>query len=275
MKYVAKRFTALLMAMLMVVNILPVSAFAGPDESNGGGLPENFSLPTFALVLDFGSELGKIPSGQYYARVTARDDYNNEYYYVTELAAGGDKKQVQIDFDGKWYNEAVFNPSWHDYSIQVIRRGDEQQAPETGGTSQFDVNNNYETTQVYSYNTSYSNTATTVGALTKLTLSLTNLPYYDDALDPYDVLGDAAEFGVIADTYIRRNHTETNFAVKTYSEKTAAGIDVDAAGGGDIPFYVKTIDNTDGERERFILRDQILPTQIFTGIAQSTALKPI
>ncbi|MBR2663518.1 MAG: Cna B-type domain-containing protein, partial [Clostridia bacterium] len=64
---------------------------------------------------------------------------------------------------------------------------------------------------------------------------------YDKAIDPYDVLGEGAEFGVVANKYIRHDHTETNFATNTYVEDTSAGIDVDAAGGGEIPFYIGSL----------------------------------
>ena len=65
---------------------------------------------------------------------------------------------------------------------------------------------------------------------------------FDPAIDPYDVLGEGAEYGVVADTYIRKDHTETNFAVNHYTEDTAAGIDLAAntteGGSQAMPFYV-------------------------------------
>ncbi|MBP3896223.1 MAG: hypothetical protein J6D57_00090, partial [Mogibacterium sp.] len=63
---------------------------------------------------------------------------------------------------------------------------------------------------------------------------------FEEAIDPYDVLGEGAEYGVIADTYVRKEHTETNFAVNKYVEDTGAGIDLAANGGESegMPFYV-------------------------------------
>ena len=63
---------------------------------------------------------------------------------------------------------------------------------------------------------------------------------YDDAIDPYDVLGEGAEYGIIADEYERKDHTETNFAVNKYFENTGAGIDLAANGGESeaMPYYI-------------------------------------
>ena len=63
---------------------------------------------------------------------------------------------------------------------------------------------------------------------------------YDSAIDPYDVLGEGAEYGVIADEYERKDHTETNFAVNKYIESTGAGIDLAANGGESeaMPYYI-------------------------------------
>ena len=70
---------------------------------------------------------------------------------------------------------------------------------------------------------------------------ITRIDKFEPAIDPYDVLGEGAEYGVVADTFIRHDHTETNFAVNHYDEsQTAAGIDLAANGGESeaMPFYV-------------------------------------
>ena len=64
---------------------------------------------------------------------------------------------------------------------------------------------------------------------------------YESAIGPYDVLGEGAEYGVIADTFDRYAHTETNFAVRKYIENTSAGIDLAANNTTDLqgmPFVV-------------------------------------
>lgn len=91
---------------------------------------------------------------------------------------------------------------------------------------------------------------------------------YEEAIDPYDVLGEGAEFGVIADTYERYDHTETNFAVKKYIENTAAGIDLAANISTDaegMPFYV-------GEYNKihFTSNTTVNP-DIYTPISRQTA----
>jgi len=70
---------------------------------------------------------------------------------------------------------------------------------------------------------------------------ITRIDKFEPAIDPYDVLGEGAEYGVVADTFIRHDHTETNFAVNHYDEsQTASGIDLAANGGESeaMPFYV-------------------------------------
>ena len=70
------------------------------------------------------------------------------------------------------------------------------------------------------------------------------LAVYDKAIGPYDVLGFAAEFGVVANVWNQGEHAETNFAVKEYKRgKESAKIEVDASGGGTVPFYIGKINN--------------------------------
>ena len=64
---------------------------------------------------------------------------------------------------------------------------------------------------------------------------------YDKAIDPYDVLGKGAEYGVVADKYTQTMHTETNFAVRTFDNSADGPLEVDASGDKAIPFYVDSI----------------------------------
>ena len=64
-----------------------------------------------------------------------------------------------------------------------------------------------------------------------------NRASYDKAISPYDVLGEGAEFGVVADKYIQTMHTETNFAVHSFENTADAPLEVDASGDFPIPFY--------------------------------------
>ena len=111
--------------------------------------------------------------------------------------------------------------------------------PITIGGDYYDVS--YDTGRVEGKNIVYNDTddVTTITHFIKLTKA-----QYDSAIGPYDVLGEGAEYGVVADTYIRKDHTETNFAVNHYTEDTAAGIDLaantteDEGSSQNMPFYV-------------------------------------
>ena len=61
------------------------------------------------------------------------------------------------------------------------------------------------------------------------------------ALTPDDILGEAAEFGIVANRFEQQGHTETNFAVKSF--KSGDNIDIDGSGSAAIPFYVAAMDN--------------------------------
>ncbi|MBQ8069184.1 MAG: hypothetical protein IJ201_12665, partial [Solobacterium sp.] len=95
----------------------------------------------------------------------------------------------------------------------------------------------YDTGRVEGTNVVYNDTdkVTTITHFVRLTEA-----NYDPAIDPYDVLGEGAEYGVVANEYERKDHTETNFAVNKYIESTNAGIDLAANGGESeaMPFYV-------------------------------------
>ncbi|MBQ9329359.1 MAG: hypothetical protein IJ225_12610, partial [Solobacterium sp.] len=63
---------------------------------------------------------------------------------------------------------------------------------------------------------------------------------YDDAITPYDVLGEGEEYGVVANEYIKCDHSETNFAVNVFREESSAGFDLAANNGESnvMPYYV-------------------------------------
>ncbi len=71
----------------------------------------------------------------------------------------------------------------------------------------------------------------------------------ESAITPRDVLGDAVNFGIVADTYNQHGHTETNFAVNSFSSD--ANVDVDGA-GSEPPalFYVGEIHGSINPTER-------------------------
>ena len=82
--------------------------------------------------------------------------------------------------------------------------------------------------------------ATKVTTITHyVTLTRTN---YETALRPSDVLGEASEFGIVADRYEQYGHTETNMAVNSFKDE-GSNIDLGGAGDSVMPFYVGSVDN--------------------------------
>ena len=63
------------------------------------------------------------------------------------------------------------------------------------------------------------------------------------------IMGRGVEYGIVADTYYQNNHTQTNFAVKTYDRNGEQVVEADLSGAGAVPFIVGTI--TDGNELRF------------------------
>ena len=57
------------------------------------------------------------------------------------------------------------------------------------------------------------------------------------------ILGEAANFGIVADSYEQFVHTQTNFAVKKYGKVSDQVVEVNIAGEGDVPFIVGEIDS--------------------------------
>ena len=72
------------------------------------------------------------------------------------------------------------------------------------------------------------------------------------ALTPAGILGPGVEYGVIADTYTQKNHTETNFAVYTYNQVDGNSIEIIGSGANPIPFKIANIANqfTNGEQTK-------------------------
>ena len=60
----------------------------------------------------------------------------------------------------------------------------------------------------------------------------------EGALTPQQILGSAVEYGVVANRYAQYNHTETNFAVKSFQMDTSQSIEIMGSGSNPIPFYV-------------------------------------
>ena len=54
-------------------------------------------------------------------------------------------------------------------------------------------------------------------------------------------LGRAVEYGIVADTYVQKNHQQTNFAVKDYKNEGQINGEPDLAGTHDVPYQIGKI----------------------------------
>lgn len=57
------------------------------------------------------------------------------------------------------------------------------------------------------------------------------------------ILGDAVNYGVVADTFVHQNHTQTNFAVNEYVREGEQILEADLMGEGNIPFIIGEMSN--------------------------------
>ena len=65
----------------------------------------------------------------------------------------------------------------------------------------------------------------------------------EGALTPQQILGNAVEFGVVANKYKQKGHTETNFAVKHFELDNSQSIEIMGSGSNPIPFYIGELDS--------------------------------
>ncbi|MBQ6504941.1 MAG: sortase [Flexilinea sp.] len=106
--------------------------------------------------------------------------------------------------------------------------------------------------------------------LTKQTLN--------NSITPEDVLGEAAEFGIVANRYDQFGHSETNFAANYFFDNS--NIDIDGSGDTAIPFYIgkvdtKAEDGTVNNDSKFLLSQQTtVPADIFATQDDINASSP-
>jgi hypothetical protein len=185
---------------------------------------------------------GPIESGKYYVLLDATSsDGNNHYYYVVEATTDGTKVKELFKIEDKWSGGQPFSNNWKDIKTSVITPKPGQTI-ETGG-----VEPNASTYDKcpysigeYLYTTKRETETDDVAHIQHeefvVELKKANL---ESALEPYNILGDAMEFGIVADTYENTVHTETNFAVNHVELGDA--VEIDGSGDNDIPFYVGDI----------------------------------
>ena len=198
------------------------------------------------VTLKFATEedQGNIDAGNYYILLDATSkDGNNHYYHVVEVKADGSEQTVTLPLTGNWSNSQPFSANWENIKASVI-------IPKDGKTITPGGNQPSESdyTTVYLMG-DYFYTYKGVEKITDIEHHVESTSFnfelkktsYDSAKTPDDILGDAAEFGIVADTYKQSGHTETNYAVKNLDDN--ANSDVCGSGTGSIPFYVSNIIN--------------------------------
>ena len=195
------------------------------------------------LKFDPASAKGPIEGGKYYVMLDATSaDGNNHYYYVVEAAADGNESTVNIPITENWSSGQPFSNNWKNIKATVITpKAGKTITPGGNKPGDADYNTSY---MIGDYLAAYTGRETETDETNHIqhdefVIKLTKANF-DSAIDPYDVLGEGAEYGVVADEYERLSHTETNFAVNKYIESTGAGIDLAANGGESegMPYYV-------------------------------------
>ena len=189
------------------------------------------------------SDKGPIPAGKFYVLLDATSaDGNNHYNYVVEVTTDGSQDSVNLPITGNWSSNQPFSNNWKNITATVI-------TPKAGktitpGGNKPDAGDYDVSYMMGDYLSTYKERKTETDEVNHIQhdefqfeLKKAN---FERAIDPYDVLGEGAEYGIIADEYERKEHTETNFAVNKYIENTGAGIDLAANSGESeaMPFYV-------------------------------------
>ena len=191
------------------------------------------------------AELEAIPGGKYYIKLDALSmDGSKHYYYFVEATADGNSDTVRLKVDGNWTGGQKYSKNWQSITPSVVFPAAGKTITEGGNLNEgmylpATVIGNY----TYEYEGRKTNIDTEEHVLhDEFTYKLTKTSF-DDALTPDDILGDAVEFGIVADTYKQTGHSETNYAVKKLSHN--ANTDVCGSGTGAMPFYVSNvIENT-------------------------------
>ena len=200
------------------------------------------------VVLKFNPETdkGAIEGGKYYVMLDATSaDGNNHYYYVVEVATDGSENPVYLPIEGTWSGNQPFSNNWR--SIKATAITPKPGKTITAGGTQPN-SNDYTTAYVfgdykYTYIERKTETDTEQHIQRDEFIFELSKATYEDAIDPYDVLGsDGPEFGIIADRYEQYGHTETNMAVNSFKDE-GGNIDLDGAGDAVMPFYVGSVDD--------------------------------
>ena len=195
--------------------------------------------------LEYEGVTSKATSGKYYVLLDATSQDGNKHYYqvvpVNIDSAG--KSTIDIPIGDTWSDNQKFSNNWQGIEAKIITPNPGHSiAP--GGTRP-NENDYIAAYEVTGYSCAYQGRTTETDTVNHIqydefAFRLTKASYDDNAITPYDVLGEGAEFGIIAKRYEQTGHTETNMAVNSYTSDS--NIDLDGAGDAVMPFYVGAVD---------------------------------
>ena len=194
------------------------------------------------LQFDPATDKGAIPEGKSYVLLEALSaDGNNRYYNVVEVVTDGQKDTVYLPIGDTWSSNQQFSNNWQSITAKVITPKPGKTI-QTGGIKPND--NDYTTAYLMGdYLFSYEGRKSETDEINHIQrdeyVYKLRKADYERAITPEEILGEAAEFGIVADTYKQTGHTETNYAVKNLNHN--ANSDVCGSGTGSLPFYVSNI----------------------------------
>ena len=183
--------------------------------------------------------------------------------YTVTTTVDTAKRQIKIELPLEaWTNGQKFSENWPSVSAAIVK-------PNGGASLDVgDITNPDQKKFVYAYNLgvySYADQGMTTqnGDYTQNNYN-TEYQYiykltaanFENAISPESILGEAAEYGIVADTYIQHGHTETNFAVNHLNDNS--NIDIDGSGDSAMPFYAGDIEGT-----LWISHGTLIPVDVF------------
>ena len=254
MKRSFERFTSFLMAFLMALNILmPTSAFAALSTDYQLGSSGGF----YKVAIEFDGAAPNLAG--YRAFIRVKDQYNSTKYYLSDNLAN---PTPEDQFGHSIVDGDVVlrvNPNgFTDYSGNAQGNVNLQNVTiEAIGLVKLDGGNAPKNIQTYAsviipageistgkyYKVANNTSGSGINSNHKLTLSSTS---FDPGEETKYILDDLFEFGVVADTYNQTHHTETNFAVHTFTQDNTGGtqcLTIEGSGSVPVPIYVETITN--------------------------------
>ena len=206
-------------------------------------------------------------------------------YFVKKLTATGDPMTIEADVwreqqNGDIINNGAFTGNEPTVTVQILKALPDKVASESNAVK-LDPNS-FEVVAsggaVKGYKVDYPDGTLTIKdrkhddmdthkTTCSYNIKLTRQTL-EKALAPEDILGESAEYGIVANRYKQHGHTETNFAVNYLDDNS--NIDIDGSGDAPIPFVVGTIENN---TKLWLSADTTVPANIFVGQESANAIK--